>query len=75
MSWGSITELCDVDACGHPLLSCPSCAVSQKSFRAQTLLSLHERQDHNNKEKGDEETELSYPSVKFSHVHVRALWA
>lgn len=43
---GSITQHCDADACGHSLQSSP---VNQESFRAQTLLSLHKRQDHNNR--------------------------
>ena len=45
---GSVTQFCDADACGHSLQFCP---VNQESSRAQTLLPLYKRQDHNNERK------------------------
>lgn len=62
---GSITRPCDADACGHPLQSCP---VSQESFRAQTLLSLHKRHDHYNREKRGTRVESCLAQVSCPHM-------
>lgn len=65
---GFVTQPYDADACGHPLQSSPTC---QESFGAETLLSLHKRHHHYNREKEDKARELSCQSVMSSHVHVR----